>query len=81
MINVKNELIEIDNLNIKNINEKKMSLENFIKKYKNEKNIINKNKILFVIQYLLNKNPELKYYYNFTINYNKSNEKIDEFFS
>lgn len=81
MINIENKILEIDNLKVKNISEKKISLENLIKNYKNEKNENNKMKLLFLIHYFIDKYNEFKYFYKFNINYNKSTEKIIDFFS
>jgi len=61
--------------------KKKMSLENLLKNYKNEKNINQKNQLLYLIHYIIHKYSELKYSYKFIIDYNKSNKKIAEFFS
>lgn len=81
MINIQNKIDEIENLSVKNINEKKISLENFIIRYKKEKNTNIKLQILYLIHYTINRYNELKYFYKFVIDYNKSNTKIAEFFS
>lgn len=81
MIDIQNKIYEIDNLHVKNINEKKISLENLIINYKNEKSINNKIQILYLIHYTIHKYSELQYFYKFIIDYNKSNKKISEFFS
>lgn len=81
MIDIQKKINEIDNLHVKNINEKKISLENLIINYQNEKNNHNKNQILYLIHYTIYKYNELQYFYKFIIDYNKSNKKISEFFS
>lgn len=81
MIDIENKISKIDNLNVKNISEKKMSLENLIKTFKNEKNDNDKIQLLFLIHYFIDKYNEFKYFYKFDINYNKSTEKINDFFS
>lgn len=80
MINIENKIIEIDNLSTKNINEKKVSLENLIVNYQNENNKESKMKILYLIHYTIHRYNELQYFYKFIIDYNKSNRKIAEFF-
>ena len=81
MIDIESKVLEIENLEVKNISEKKMSLENLIKNYKNEKNENYKTQLLFLIQYFIDKYNEFKYFYKFNVNYNKSTEKIIDFFS
>ena len=81
MIDIENKILEIDNLKVKNISEKKISLENLIKIYKKEKNENDKVQLLFLIHYFMDKYSEFKYFYKFNINYNKSTEKINDFFS
>lgn len=81
MINIEDKIIEIDNLNNKNINEKKLSLENLLHEYNDKKNQNEKNQLLYLIHYIIHKYSELKYSYKFIIDYNKSNKKIAEFFS
>lgn len=81
MIDIQKEIIQINNLSNKNINEKKISLENLIYNFNNENNQNTKTNLLYLIHYYIHKYPELKYFYKFIINYNKSNEKIAEFFS
>lgn len=80
MINIQNKISEIQNLSNKNINEKKVSLENFIVNYQNENNKEKKMEFLYLIHYTIHRYNELKYFYKFIIDYNKSNTKIAEFF-
>lgn len=81
MIDIQTKITEIENLNVKNINEKKISLENLIINYQNEKNQKNKLQLLYLIHYTIEKYSELKFFFKFVIDYNKSNKKIAEFFS
>lgn len=81
MIDIEKKILEIDNLKVKNISQKKISLENLIINYKNEKNKYYKNQLLFLIHYFIDKYNEFKYFFKFNINYNKSTEKINDFFS
>lgn len=81
MIDIQTKIIEIENLNVKNINEKKISLENLILNYQNENNRINKLQLLYLIHYTIYKYNELKYFFKFVVDNDKSNKKIAEFFS
>ena len=47
MINIEDKIIEIDNLNNKNINEKKLSLENLLHEYNDKKIKMKKSIIIF----------------------------------
>ena len=64
MYDLQIQIEKINNLNVKNINEKKLSLENLIIKYQNEKSQKNKLQILYLIHYTIHKYNELQYFYD-----------------